>query len=224
MAENKNKMKGADLENTLEESFFQKNLKKIVLCVAVIVVAIIAFFLCKSYFEKQNQKAAEALYPCEQLFQAGNFEKALNGDGQDVLGFLEVAKKYGSTKSGNLAKLYAGLAYAQTGKYEDAEKCLKDFDAKDDAMVSPASLGALGNVYAQLGQHDKAVETLTKAAKKANNVVLSPTFLVQAGEILESQGKTAEALKLYEEVKANYRASLLGNEIDKYIERAKAAK
>jgi predicted negative regulator of RcsB-dependent stress response len=208
-------------EAVQEEGFIQKNLKKIGICVAGLLVCAFVCIGAYYYFDKQNKKAAEALYPCEQLFQKGDYEKALNGDGQEVLGLLEVAKKFGSTKSGNVAKLYAGLAYAHTGKFEDAEKYLKDFDAKDDAMISPAALGALGNVYAELGQNDKAVATLQKAAKKADNSVLSPLYLVQAGEILEAEGKTAEALKLYEEVKANYRGSMQGQEIEKYIQRVK---
>ena len=218
----KNNKNGVAQPVVEEESFVQKNLKKIAICVAVLIVAIIAAILINNFLERRNQKAAEAMFPCEQLFQQGQFEKALAGDGQQVLGFAEVVKKYGRTKSGNLAKLYAGLASAQTGKYEDAEKYLKDFDTKKDAMISPAALGALGNVYAQLGQNDKAVETLKKAAKKADNNVLSPVYLVQAAELLEADGKTDEALKLYEEVKASYRASQQGQEIDKYIERAKA--
>ncbi|MBQ7571675.1 MAG: tetratricopeptide repeat protein [Bacteroidaceae bacterium] len=219
MAENKKKVTAQ--EAVQEESFIQKNLKKIGYCVCGLLVLILAVIGANYYFEGQNQKAAEALFPCEQLYQKGDFEKALNGDGQQVLGLVEVAKKYGSTKAGNVAKLYAGLAYAQTGKYEDAEKYLKDFDAKGDEMISPAAIGALGNVYAELGQNDKAVETLKKAAKKADNIVLSPLYLVQAGEILEAEGKTAEALKLYEEVKANYRGSMQGQEIEKYIQRVK---
>ena len=217
MAENK--MKGAAQEAVVEESFVQKNMKKIAICVCGIVLFLVGVLCGQAYYNSQNKKAAEALYPSEQLFQQGQYEKALNGDGQDVIGLLEVAKKYGSTKCGNLAKLYAGLAYAQLEKYEDAEKYLSDFDAKGDEMISPAAVGALGNVYAQLGQNDKAIETLKKAAKKADNSVLSPIYLIQAGEILESQGKADEALKLYEEVKANYRASQQGQEIEKYIER-----
>ena len=220
----KNKKNGVAQPAVEEESFVQKNLKKIAICVAVVLVAIIAAIVISNYLERRNQKAAEALFPCEQLFQKGQFEKALTGDGQQVLGLVEVAKKYGRTKAGNLAKLYAGLAYAQTEKYEEAEKFLNDFNTKKDEMISPAAIGALGNVYAQLGQNDKAVETLKKAAKKADNGVLSPIYLVQAAELLESEGKFDEALKLYEEVKANYRASQQGQEIDKYIERAKAAK
>lgn len=219
MAENRKK--GATVEVAQEDGFVQRNLKKIAWCVGVIIVLLIACLLGKNYFEKQGRKAAEALFPCEQLFQQGNYEKALNGDGQDVLGLLEVAKKYSHTKSGNLAKLYAGLAYAQTGKYDEAEKYLSDFDAKGDEMISPAAIAALGNVYAHNGKTDKAIEMLKKAAKKADNAVESPIFLVQAAELLESQGKNDEALKLYEQVKDNYRGSQIGQDIDKYIERVK---
>ena len=161
----KNKKNGVAQPAVEEESFVQKNLKKIAICVAVVLVAIIAAIVSSNSLERRNQKAAEALFPCEQLFQQGQFEKALTGDGQQVLGLVEVAKKYGRTKAGNLAKLYAGLAYAQTEKYEEAEKFLNDFNTKKDEMISPAAIGALGNVYAQLGQNDKAVETLKKAAK-----------------------------------------------------------
>ena len=222
MAENKKK--GAAIEAVEEESFVQKNLKKIGACVLCIIVCICVALAWNSYAERQNKKAVEALFPCEDLFQKGNYEKALDGDGQEVLGLVGVAKKYGSTKAGNLAKLYAGLAYVQLGQFEDAKKYLEDYSSKGDELVSPAALGALGNVYAELGQQEKAVETLKKAAKKADNTVLSPIYLVQAGEILESQGKADEALKLYEEVKNNYRGSQQGQEIDKYIERVKAAK
>lgn len=220
----KNKKKGMAVEAVEEVSLVQKNLRKIVICVCAVVAIVVAVVLWVTYAGNRNQKAAEALYPSEQLFQQGQYEKALNGDGQQVLGFIEVAKQYGSTKAGNVAKLYAGLAYAQLGNLEEAEKYLKDFDTKSDEMISPAAIGALGNVYAQMGQNDKAVETLVKAAKKASNVVLSPVFLVQAGEILEAEGKADEALKLYEEVKTRYAASQQGQEIDKYIERVKVGK
>ena len=80
----------------------------------------------------------------------------------------------------------------------------------------------MGNAYAHLNQLDKAVSTLKKAADQADNISLSPTFLVQAGEILESQGKKDEALKLYETVKSKYAYSMAAQTIDAYIERASA--
>ena len=96
-------------------------------------------------------------------------------------------------------------------------------------MVSPAAVAALGNAYAHLNQLDKAVDCLKKAAKLADeraddgvNNSLSPQFLMQAGEILESQNKKDEALVLYQDIKKRYlnSAQVQSSEIDKYIERA----
>ena len=89
-------------------------------------------------------------------------------------------------------------------------------------MISPATIGLLGNVYANLGQNDKAVELLKKAAKRASNPSLTPTFLIQAAQIIEADGKADQALELYKQVKADYPTSMVVQmqNIDAYIERA----
>ena len=101
------------------------------------------------------------------------FQKALNGDSINA-GFLAVIEQNGSGKVTNLAKLYAGICYARLGNLQEAANYLEQYDANDDEMVSPAALGALGNVKASLGQLDEAVATLLKAAEKADNNTLSP--------------------------------------------------
>ena len=55
------------------------------------------------------------------------------------------------------------------------------------------------------------------------NNSIAPTFRLQAAEILESQGKKEEALKIYESIKEKYVNSALvqSQEIDKYISRLK---
>jgi tetratricopeptide (TPR) repeat protein len=168
-----------------------------------------------------EQKASTILAKGQQYFQAGDFQKALNGDSAQYKGFLSVANEYGSTKAGNLANLYAGLCYAQMDKWQEAANYLEKFNGADDELISPAAIGALGNAYAHLNQLDKAVSNLKKAAEKADNNALSPTFLIQAGEILESQGKKDEALKLYQQVKEKYFNSMQYQTIDAYIERCK---
>lgn len=207
---------------TKTEAFIQKYQKHILYGVCAIVV-VAAALICYVQFIKnpRNQKANEALAACEELFQKDVYDKALDGDGQGCMGFLKVADEYGSTKAGNLAKLYAGLCYAQLEKFEDAAKMLESFKLQDDQIISPAALGALGNVYANLGQNDKAIKTLLKAAKTADNASLSPTYLIQAGELYEAEGKPEEALKLYNEVKTKYVNSMAvqQQDIDRYIER-----
>ena len=157
------------------------------------------------------------------------FEQALNGDGAGFVGFAKMASSYSGTKAGNLANLYAGLCYANLGKWSEAQKSLDAYSSKGDQMVSPAAQAALGDAYAHLNQLDKAVEAFKKAASMADskaddnaNNSLSPSFLVKAGEILESQGKKADALSIYQDIKKKYVSSMLvqSSEIDKYIERA----
>ena len=205
------------------EAFFFKYKKAIIAAVVAVIVIIAGAVLYKTYISDPNeQKASTAISKGQELFAQGLFEQALNGDSLNYKGFVKLASEYSSTDAGNLANLYAGLCFAQLNKWEDAAKYLEQYDGADDQMISPAAEGALGNAYAHLNQLDKAVSHLKKAAEMADNNSLSPTFFMQAGEILESQGKKDEALKLYQEVKDKYFNSLQYQTIDAYIERASA--
>ena len=200
---------------TKAEAFFEKNKKLIVgAVVALIVIVAGAILLNNYYFVPRANEASTELAKSQDLFNQQQFDKALAG-------FQKVASDYSSTDAGNLAQLYIGICQANLGKWQEAVNALESFSGKGDQMISPAAEGALGNAYANLNQLDKAVEHLKNAAKMADNNSLSPTFLIQAGEILESQGKKDEALKLYQQVKENYQQSMQYQSIDKYIERVK---
>ncbi len=147
------------------------------------------------------EQALSEINASAQSFGDQDFAVALNGDSTGHKGFLKIAEEYSSTKAGNVANLYAGLCYAHMDQWENAVKYLEKYDDSEDFLVSPAALGALGNAYAHVNQAEKAVSTLKKAAEKADNILLSPIYYIQAGEILESLGKKADALELYKKVK-----------------------
>ncbi len=213
-----------------EPSFVEKNAKAILIAVAAVIIIIAGFFCYKNFVsDPREDKASTALAKGQDYFNQDQYDKALNGDGAGYKGFVNIASDYSSTDAGNLASLYAGLCYANLGKWQDAVKYLEKYSPAGDAVVSPAAIEALGNAYAHVGQVDKAVDKLKEAASKADKKgrngisnSLSPTFLLQAGQLLESQNKTAEALKIYQEIKSKYVSSALvqRHEIDKYIERA----
>ena len=214
----------APMEETLNkhEAFFLKYQKQVIGAVIALVVIVAAGILYHTYVAVPNaEKASTSLAKGQEYFAAEQFDKALNGDSTGFVGFAKLAADLGGD-AGNLANLYAGLCYAKLDKWQEAINFIEKFDDKGDQMISPAALGALGNAYAHVNQLDKAVSTLKKAAEKADNNSLSPTFLIQAGEILESQGKKDEALKLYQTVKDKYYNSMQYQTIDAYIERASA--
>ena len=203
------------------EAFVNKNKKNLIVGVVAVVVLIAAGMLLSTFvIAPREQKAAEALFVGEKYFQDGNYEVALNGDQYEYAGFAAVADDFGGTKAANLAKAYEGLCLAKLGRYEEAIPVLKSFKG-NDMMVAPSVLAALGNCYAQVGDEAQAASTLVKAANKADNNVLSPAYLIQAGQIYEKLGKKADALKAYQQIKDKYYGSMQSMDIDKYIERVK---
>ena len=213
---NKNVKAASEMEQQVSktEAFFEKNKKVITIAVVAIIAIVVGAILINNYYlEPRANEASTELAKSQELFDQQQYDKALAG-------FQKVASDYSSTDAGNLAQLYIGLCQANLGKWQEAVNALESFSSKGDQMISPAAEGALGNAYANLKQLDKAVDHLKKAAEMADNNSLSPTFLIQAGEILESQGKKDEALKLYQEIKEKYFNSMQYQTIDAYIERA----
>ena len=226
MAEQKNQNEHLNVEDALtqSEAFLIKYKNAIIGGVVAVIIIVAGFIMYKNlYAEPREEKAQAALFKGQEYFEQDAFEQALNGDSIGYTGFLKVADEYSGTKAANLAKAYAGICYAQLGKYEEAVKMLDSFNGKDQ-MVAPAILGAAGNCYAQLGQLDKAASTLRSAADKADNNTLSPIFLIQAGEILVKQGKYDDAVNAYTKIKDKYFQSYQAMDIDKYIEQAKLMK
>lgn len=229
---NKKENAASNMAETLTSSevFMLKYKKHIVIAVVALIVLVAGFFLYKNYVSApREEKASTELAKGQELFGMQQFEQALNGDGATFSGFVKIANDYSSTDAGNLAKLYAGLCYANLNKWNEAVKYLDSYSPGNDAMVSPAAIAALGNAYAHVGKIDEAIKALKKAADKADsksedgtNNSLSPTFLLQAGQLLESQNKKADALKVYQDIKKKYVNSAIvqSQEIDKYIERA----
>ena len=222
MTKKRAKQQVNEFDETLAASktFYEKHKYAIIYGgLAVLAIIIAALLIHQFYITPRNLRANESIFYAEQLFTEGNYEKALNGDGEN-LGFLGVIDQYGSTKAGNIACLYAAKCYAATDKFQEAIDMLDKFDGCGDAMISPAAIALKGNCYAELGQNDKAAELLLKAAKQADNNTLSPTCLLQAGQIFLAQGQKDKALDCFKQIKEKYQQSNLYYEIDKYIEAA----
>lgn len=215
----KQEQKGLEEALSRSEQFFENNKKTIFGILIAIIVIIAGGMLYKSkVVEPRELRASEAIFPGENYFMNGDYKSALEGDAYGFEGFEALSDQYSNTKAGKLAKLYTGLCYAQLDSMSAAVKYLEKFDGKD-MMVAPSAMGALASCYVEMGQAAKAAATFEKAAQKADNNLLSPYYYFQAAVIYESLGKPAQALKLYQTIKAQYPTSAEGADIDKYIAR-----
>jgi len=208
-----------DVQLSRGEAFIEKNWKKIAAVIGAVIVIVAGVYIYRHYMNGKELEAQKAIAGAQTAFAQQQYEQALKGEG-NTKGLLKIIDEYSGTKTANLAKLYAGLAYAKTDKTDDAIKMLEDFSAQDDDMVSPAAIAALGNLYVKKGDKEKGVQTLIKAATEADNDAVSAVFLLQAGEVYESLGQNDKAVELYNKIKKQYFRSPLSQEIDKYIERA----
>ena len=218
-SENPQGIKNVEETLTRTEQFLEENYKTLLIILASVVLLVGLFWLGRLYQNKKNDEAQSQMYQAEKWLEIDSLNLALNGDG-NYLGFLDIAKDYKFTNSGNLAKYSAGICYLHLGNYKEAIDFLNKYSKKDKVIGSMA-IGATGDAYVELGDLDKGVSKYIEAADYAKNSFNTPLFLMKAGEIYELKGKYPDALKLFERIQNEYPESTEGTTIDKYIARVK---
>ncbi|HQQ02394.1 MAG TPA: tetratricopeptide repeat protein [Bacteroidales bacterium] len=204
---------------TKSERFLEENQKIILIVVGAIIVVILGFLGYQRLIVAPKEvKAANEIFMAQNYFEQDSIYQALNGDGQ-YAGFLEIVDRYGSTKTGNLAKYYTGICYLKLEDFDNAIRYLKKFDSKNPLAKSMA-LGGIGDAYLELGKNEKAIDFYLQAAKHKNELT-TPMFLMKAGLTYELLNDYDHALKVYEEIQTNYPKSYEARDIDRFIAKAK---
>ena len=198
------------------EKFFNDNQKIIygVLC-AIIVIGLAVLAYQKFYLQPKKAEALAQMYPAEASFRSGEYDLALNGDG-NVAGFAQIINDYGK-KAGVAVYLYAGVCELEAGNWQAALDYLKKYDGKEPILAARA-LAATGDAYVGLEDYKAALGYFEKAAAKADNI-FAATYLLKAAQVCEELGDTDKALSLYKQIKEKYPQSIEGYDVDKYISR-----
>jgi len=213
------------------EAWVEKNQKAILIFVGVVAIGVLGYLGFQNFI--QEPKEAEAT---NEMFQAQSyyeqalvatskdslFNLALNG-GEGKFGFLDIIDNYGGTNAANLSKYYAGIAYLNTGKYQEAIEQLDGFKSSD-MNVAPIAKGAIGDAFAQLDQQDEALKYYESAAAMSKSELTAPRYLLKAGITAINLGKTKVALKLFKKITDNYPKSKEAIKATLYKGKAEAVK
>ena len=198
------------------EQFFNENKKTIYGALIAILVIGFGILAYNQWVLKPKQaEAMEQKFPAEAAFAAGEYELALNGDG-NVLGFKDIIDNYG-TKGGKDIYFYAGVSELQLGNFDDAIKYLKKYKGKDH-ILSARALACIGDAYTGLEDYTTAVSYFEKAADLSDDM-FSASYLLKAGITYEELGNNDKALACYKRIKDPWPQSVEGYDIDKYISR-----
>lgn len=190
------------------EDWVAKNQKIIIGLVAGIAIATIGYLAYQKFIETPKQdEVMNEMFVAQQNFKQATegvasdslYKLALNGS-EGKFGFVQIADQYSGTDAGNLANYYAGMAYLNTGKFDEAIKYLGEFKS-EDLILSALAKGAIGDAYSQKNQQKEALDYYVKAAESNKNDFTTPRFLLKAGKTALALGQKEDALKYFTDIK-----------------------
>lgn len=183
---------------------FAKNQNIILGALAAVLILVIGFVGYSQYYvPSQNKEAQDLIFGAQEAFKAGKWNETLNGEVPNYVGVLTIANDYGSTQTGKLAHLYAGVSYLNLGDFDKAIEHLQKFES-DDIIIGAYALGVLGDAYAEKGDMDKAIQYYKDAANHSPNEQSAPAFLLKSALALEVQGNNKEAFDQLQKLKKEY--------------------
>ncbi len=197
------------------EQWAIKNKTKIGLGVGILVIAVGAFI----YFQMQSTESAKQselkIYTSEYYFGKDSLQLALEGDGDKVMGFRRLAKRYEGTPAANRANLYIGTIELKQGNYQAALKALEKFSS-DDYLWQARAYSLMGDCYMELEQYAKASEKYIEACNYKPNKEFTPFYLMKLAASYEAQGKFADAKVEYDKLLQEYPGTQFKDEAEKY--------
>lgn len=209
---------------SMTEDWVARNQKIIIGLVAGVALFTVGYLAYQKFIATPKQdEAANEMFVAQQNFQKATdgvasdslYKLSLNGS-EGKFGFLKIADEYSGTDAGNLANYYAGIAYLNTGKYNEAIEFLDKFKS-EDIVLGALAKGAIGDAYSQKNQPKEALENYVKAAETNKNDFTTPRFLLKAGKTALALGNKADALKYFTDIKENFDATPEAASIDVLI-------
>jgi hypothetical protein len=154
-----------------------------------------------------SELAPGADRPSEQVFISAD-EKYKTA----AAAFEGVERRFGSTVTGLRAKYYAALSRIELKQYAEAEKALKEIQARGTGLEPELARVALADLFRRSGQVDKAVEAYRGLATNPAANVPRDFALMSAAQVLDDANRPAEARAAYRQLVEEFPASVYAAE------------
>jgi predicted negative regulator of RcsB-dependent stress response len=115
--------------------------------------------------------------------------------------FVAVANQYGMTQPGKMALYMSGVTYMDEGNNSAAEDALKKVASSWNGDTSALGKSALAGLYQQMGRNADAEKLLEELGKSNATTVPAYFAQIQLGDLYQSEGKTADAKRVWAQVK-----------------------
>ncbi|HMT11503.1 MAG TPA: tetratricopeptide repeat protein [Ignavibacteria bacterium] len=194
----------------------EENKKKVYIGIAAIVVIVAGIFLYISNRNAKNEEAEVKLSAVISLYEQGKYAEAMNGDpAAGIMGLNAIVNEYGSTNSGETAKLYLGNCYFNLKDYDNALKQFDSYSGSND-IIKSSCISGMGAVYEAKGDLKKAGEYYEKAANVNKGVVINQENLFYAIRAYTNAGDKESAKRIFASLKEQYPKSKYINEAKRF--------
>jgi TolA-binding protein len=199
------------------ENFFAQYKRYVSYGVTAVVVLIVIAFIYSNNRKADEEKAAVELSKITQQYQMEQYEIAINGiPEKNVMGLLKIVDNFGSSESGQQAKLYLAECYYATGKFDDALKYFEDYNG-DLPELKAAAISGAASCYEIKNDCKKAAELFEKAGNKYSAIPSAAGNLVNAARNYGLIGESERAKMLLKKVKTEYPQSQEARDVDRLI-------
>ncbi len=227
----------AEVFNTLDEGagkteeWVASNQKYIFIIIGLAAVLILGYLGFQRFIqEPKEQEAANEMFQAQEYFDTALvstgaqsdslYNMALTG-GAGKYGFLDIIEDYSSTNAANLANYYAGFAYLNTNRYQEAIEHLEDFSS-DDEILAPLAIMGIGDAFLQLNQPEEALNYYDKAASMRSNNFSTPKALLKGAITAIELGNGEQAAKYLNRIKDDFSTTPEAEQVPVYLGRAQA--
>ena len=114
--------------------------------------------------------------------------------------FEAVASKYSSTRSGDMARYFAGITAGETNDTATAERELKQIANGSNHDLAALGQMALAALYRNSGRDALAIELYKKLTERPANTVSRQTAQIELASVYISKQQPLEARKIYEQL------------------------
>lgn len=202
---------------------YEKNAKYYNITALILVGLIALLFVYKYWYkEPREQEAAGAVYHIQYEFgkndtSVAHYNLILNGETGKFRGALFLADNFSDTKSGNLAKYYAGYAYYRIGKQDKALEYLEGCSLDDD-LLNGKVLALQADVYADKNEFHKAADIYSKAYYLLkDNLLFGPLYALRSGILFSKAKEEGKAISIYEDALAAYPHETISAEVNALV-------
>jgi tetratricopeptide (TPR) repeat protein len=200
--------------------FLQSYRKHLLALLALLALGLGAMGWWNHRQSRLDKLAQNELFQAVYYFEAGKYDKALEGDGT-YPGFLSLIESYQYTRTARLAHFYAGVCCMHQERYPEAIIHLTHFKSSDPLFQARA-WSLIADAFVEQKRYEEAIPYYLKAANHKPSKHASPAYLRKAALAYEAQKAYPKALECYQTIIKKYGKSDFKEQAEKEIARLEA--